>query len=325
MAESLIKYAELTLEAQALIQKSITTTLAQDTFWDKFCDHKRYAANYDHIEYRKQILSDLSASDLVALTEGVTPAGLKVTVASFKCGVGDYGNYIGYTDKDVRYGYDNIVDMAQTELSNKALEVREGLEAKQFLAGKSTVTAEATYSATALKAHAILVKNKAKPLVNGMYGWIMTPEESIAVLAELADKITHTSQNNAVINGYIGEYAGFVLYTNSDDAMYGTENAKAVGYEIFLGKNNEGLPVVCTAIGDNNTQIIHKALGASGSLDPIDQRGTVGYKIQGFGTHIQGDEVILRGYHELAKITESVKPTESSKTGFVKSETSPAA
>lgn len=48
-------------------------------------------------------------------------------------------------------------------------------------------------------------------------------------MADYQDKITHTSQKEAVIDGYLGELNGFILYENDDFCMYRTtESADAV-------------------------------------------------------------------------------------------------
>ena len=46
--------------------------------------------------------------------------------------------------------------------------------------------------------------------------------------------------------------------------------------------------------GGKNVEVIVKEPGSSGSLDPLNQRGTVGWKVKGFGTFILQDDFLVR-------------------------------
>jgi N4-gp56 family major capsid protein len=43
-----------------------------------------------------------------------------------------------------------------------------------------------------------------------------------------------------------------------------------------------------------NVEIIIKPVGSSGALDPLNQRGTIGWKVKGFCSVILQDDFIIR-------------------------------
>ena len=143
-----------------------------------------------------------------------------------------------------------------------------------------------------------LRKNKIKPLKGNKYGCILTAEKAAEVLETYANQITHTSQHEALINGYLGELGGFILFENTDPFMYKNDTTT---YGLFFGKGAYGLPVQTVAFGNSSVEVYDNGLGSVPQKvgdevrpDALHQRGSVAYKVMGFAARIVEDESIIR-------------------------------
>lgn len=353
---NMVTHGELTVEQIAHIQKNILVFIRKDTFWDKFCSHTVVPAGSSSIEWRKLNVPELTPSQISNLTEGVTPAGLQLEYVKFSVSPVDYGSWIGYTDKSKRYNYDDVVRDAKTVLAQRARDEAEIRKAMQFISGTCTMSitsGDKKFLGDLLKARTILKKNHIKPLSGNKYGCILGPEHAAKVLLDYAAEITHTSQKEAVIDGYLGELGGFILFECADEVMYkrtaavagsGTEgqqgyvapvSAKTESYVLFIGKTEYGMPVQTVAFGDSSVQVIDKGLGSvpskdgSGNIlpDALNQRGSVGYKVMGFATRILADEAIIRGLFVVSSSSDeggdSLSVADSSRSGYSAKSTSP--
>jgi len=351
-----VTHGELSVEQIAHIQKNILVFLRKDTFWDKFCSHTVIPAGASSVEWRKLNIPELTPSQISNLTEGVTPAGLKLEYVKFTVSPVDYGSWIGYTDKSKRYNYDDVVRDAKTVLAQRARDEAEIRKAQQFIGGTCTMSltsGDKKFLGDLLKARTILKKNHIKPISGNKFGCILTPEHAAKVLLDYASEITHTSQKESVIDGYIGELGGFILFECADEVMYkrtaavaavgtaGQEGyvaavtAKTEGYCLFIGKTEYGMPVQTVAFGDSSVEVIDKGLGAnvskdaSGNVvpDALNQRGSVGYKVMGFATRILADEAIIRALYVIDDDSDqggdSLTVTDSNRTGYSAKSVSP--
>ena len=80
----LVKHTDLSVEQIAEIQKSLLVSLrSKEAFWDKFCSHSKIGDGFSSYKWRKLNIPQLKQSDLVNLTEGVTPAGLSMEYVAF--------------------------------------------------------------------------------------------------------------------------------------------------------------------------------------------------------------------------------------------------
>ena len=323
-------HAALSVEQIADIQKNLLVSLRDtDTFWDKFCGHDTVAKGLSSLEWRKLNVKSLGLADIKNLTEGVTPDGIDLEYLKFRVGLTNFGTYIPYTDESERFNYDDVVQDAKLVLGQHVREQLEIRKSQAFAATtcSMTVGAAANTIKDLRKARTILIKNKVKPLNAGRYAFICTPEQASDILEAMADKITHTSQKEAVIKGYIGELAGFVIYENADPIMYSKEGK---GLCFFVGKTDYGMPVRTVAFGDSSVQVYDNGLGsgvsknAAGEIvsDHNHQHGSVAYKVMGFATRILFDEAVIKGEYTLTNGIDGIEVADANRFGYV--ETSPA-
>lgn len=258
----LVKHGELSIEQIAHIQKNILVFINRDTFWDKFCSHTSVPEGESSIEWRKLNVPKLSPDQIANLTEGVTPQNLQMEYVKFSVSPVDYGDWIAYTDKSKKYNYDDVVRDAKVVLSQRARDNAEIRKAMQFISGTCTMDLTANnvtdhFLKDLLKARTILIKNKIKPLANGKFGCILTPEQAAEVLIDYKSAITHTSEKEALINGYLGELGGFVLYECGDQIMY--KEAKDAVAAVA------GTPLAANAAGTEGVVYYTRASSSAGA------------------------------------------------------------
>lgn len=311
-----ITHGGLSIQQVTDIQKALLVALRKrDTFWDKFCSHTSVANGYDKLSWRKLDVNALTQADIKNLAEGVTPAGLSISYKKYEVSPVNFGSWIGYTDESKKYNFDDVVADAKLVLGQRAFEEVEMRKAYQFICG--TVTMDLTtdtgtndgFLKDLLKARTILKKNHAKPISGSKYGCILTPEQAADVLVKYKNSITHTSEKEAVIDGYIGELGGFIMFENADPTMYKAagsgQNAK--GYCLFVGKTDYGMPVQTVSFGNSSIEVYNNELGKATSVDAeghvvadtLHQHGSVGYKVMGFAARILAEEALIRAEFDL--------------------------
>ena len=324
---ALVKHGELSVQQIAHIQKDLLVSLNKDTFWDKFCSHTTIPAGVDSVEWRKLNVPNLTAADIVNLAEGVTPDSLSMTYVKFRVTPVDYGKWIEYTDKSKRYNYDDVVADAKLVLSSDAHQQAEFRKAQQFIAGTCTMDLDTNFLKSLLKARTILKRNKVKPISGQKYGCILSSEHAAEVLVAYANQITHTSQKEAVIDGYLGELGGFILFETTHEAIY--KNG-TTSYCLFIGKSDFGMPVQTVSFGNSSVEVYDNGLGSvpqydesNGGLRPdaLRQRGSVGYKVMGFATRILADEAIIRAEYTIAG-KDAITVADANRTNYVATSTS---
>ena len=224
-----VKHGDLTNQQISQIQKNLIVSLRdRDLFWDKFCSHTKANDGYSAYEWRKLNVTALTEADITNLTEGVTPAALPMTYLNFKVTPVDFGRHIEYTDKAKKYNFDDVVRDAKVILAQHSKENTEYRKALAYISGTCTMTpAEADITSAnfdflgdLLKVRTILKKNHVKAMSGNRFGCILPSEVAAKVLLKYKDSITHTSQKEALIDGYLGELGGFILYESVHPALY---------------------------------------------------------------------------------------------------------
>lgn len=108
----------------------------------------------------------------------------------------------------------------------------------------------------------------------------------------------------AVVNGdnvdvYLKWISGDYSFTSSDalKPMGGNSNLNEVYGTVIYGQDYAGS---VSLVGGKNISMIAKGLGSSGTEDPLNQRGTLGWKIKGYTATILEDAFIVRIEHAVS-------------------------
>ncbi len=242
------------------------------------------------IEFRK--FSPLPKAT-TPLTEGVTPAGQKMTVTKLEATVSQYGDYITLSDVIQLTAIDKIVVEATQEIADQAgrtldtvtREVINGGTNVQYAGGAAARTAlTATNKLTVkeiMKAVATLKGANARP-VDDAYVAIIHPYISYDLMRDEEYKeIFKYTNPKPIYEGEIGKFSNVRFVESTESKIWADAGAVISGsdkYSVFstlvVGKNAYGT----TKVEGGGLQHIVKPLGSAGSSDPLNQRSTVGWK-----------------------------------------------
>ena len=153
-------------------------------------------------------------------------------------------------------------------------------------------------------------KNRVRPLSDGSYVAVVS-EEQLYDLKESTEpnswlEVGKYADPKSVLNGEVGKLAGFrfvssnfievgASVTASTDPAYTHNSAFATGQgskAIFLGAD----AFAVTALAGDTIgapKLIWHGFGSAGADDALDQKATLGWKLDGFGVRINRDEAVM--------------------------------
>jgi len=198
---------------------------------------------------------------------------------------------------------DVLGDQASDTLDQVARDVLAAGTSVQYAAGRaSRVTVAAGDNLTVneiRKAVRTLKRNNAKPLEGGDYVAIVEPGTTY-------DLQSDTKWEQAA------QYAGSrQIFTGEIGRLYGVRFVETTNAKKFPGAGAAGVDVYCTLVigkdaygvvdvaGSGNVQNIIKPHGSAGTADPLNQRGTSGWKAL-FTTKILQQAAMLRIEHTVS-------------------------
>lgn len=243
------------------------------------------------VEWRK---FDTFAKALTPLTEGVTPDGNKINMSKITSLVGQYGDYTTVSDLLELRAIDPIISRVTEEHGAQAGDTIDTVIRNAVVAGSNVIYApklaadgtetEITERANIDKTCRItpklvdqvvtLLKKQKAPKINGYYVAVIHPSVSYDLRESAAWLDAHKySQPTEIFNGEIGMLHG-VRFIEDADAKVWTNTNGAVYATMFFGRDAYGI-IDPTA---ESMEVIVKQRGSAGTSDPLDQRGTVGWK-----------------------------------------------
>ena len=222
------------------------------------------------------------------ISEGVTPDGQSLTMSTVEATVAQYGGYITLSDVLMLSAIDNNLVQATKLLGAQAgatldtitREVLNGGTNVIFSGGKD---ARASLDATSLltvddiKKAVRLLKSQNAEKVNGDWVGIIHPDVAYDLTNDPAWKDVKTySDPQDIYEGEIGKIFGvrFVETTEAKIWAGAGADSRAVYSTLILGDNAYGV----TELEGGGLQHIVKQLGSGGTSDPLNQRGTAGWK-----------------------------------------------
>lgn len=224
------------------------------------------------------------------LTEGVTPNGQSYSVNSFTATIQQYGAYIAISDMLELTAFDNqmaeITRMlgAQAGITSDTL-TRDVLAQSTNVirvgggAERKDVAAANILTVEAIKKAVRALKRKNIPTIGGNYVAIVHPDTVYDLWNDdewiEASKYAGSTQ---IFQGEVGKLYG-VRFVESTEAKIWSKEASGAQVPVYatlvLGENAFGV----TSINNGGIETITKQLGSGGSSDPLNQRATVGWKM----------------------------------------------
>lgn len=233
---------------------------------------------------------DKLAPATTPLTEGITPKGSKLNITQITATVKQYGAYYLLTDWLQLTAADPVLTEATNNLGDNAGETLDTIDREALMEGtnvyygdgsvtaRASVTAAMKASLDGLKQCArILKRNDAKPFANNTYVAIIHPDTWYDLANEIEDIYKYTESGaQKIYTGELGTYQGIRFVETSRGKIYASAGASSqdVYATLVLGKDAYGI----TKVSDGGLETIAKQLGSSGTLDPLNQRSSVGWK-----------------------------------------------
>lgn len=291
----------LTPEMKTFYDKALIELVGPKLVHDQFGQKRPIPRNGGKsIEFRKFETLDKATKPI---TEGVTPAGNKLSVNALTVAVEQYGDYIQLTDMLEMTAIDNIVVEATKKLSDQAGRTMDTITREVINAGfnrqfcptvsggvYTDVTSRAELDGTALLrvkdvfSAAARLKKRNAPTIGGSYVAIIHPYVSYDLMQEAGDQwvdITKYTEPGNIMTGEIGKL-GNVRFVETSEAKIFTP--EAVGTITAVDTGNKKLTVadgVAKALADDSTiyingtaYTVNGAVAAEGTTVYVDEAVT---------------------------------------------------
>ena len=243
-------------------------------------------------------------TDTNTLTEGVVPTESSLSTNKYTCSLYQYGKYISYSDVLAFTAIDdvskNLADRLGYEMGKqKDTVIRDHLIANattsiQYVGSGNTtdnnIAATETFTAQDFIKAARIMKLADAPtwddgsyvaVINGGMVYDIMADTSAGGFIELNKYVAGLADKP--LKGEIGKAYGVRFVESNNVASVANSGTVNVYRSLVLAKD----AFVVTEADELTTKLIVKAPGSAGTSDPLDQKGTVGYK-QMFGVKYLG-------------------------------------
>lgn len=256
------------------------------------------------------------------LVEGVRPREDEpMSTYEMQLTLQDWGGYITFTDQVDIYSLDKgestrlqknqgyaVGELFRKKTRDIFYSSRNRWFAGVDITSSSTLeTARAAVGAFNLEdlnnIRAWLVRNDIKPYEGNHYLVLISPEVTATLLSlqksndkfSFVEVANYMQNEKAVYDGEIGKWGRFKFV--EDPSIVGitsATNGKEVHGCLILGKKGDEKGVKITKLaGKGNPESFPKAPGSSGTNDPINQIGSIGWKVMGWGGAVLYPEAVM--------------------------------
>lgn len=255
-----------------------------------------------------------------ALTEGVTPAGSQASVTDITATVGQYGDFLTYTDVVDYESPDAILTEFAELLGEQAGKTLDQL-ARDILVAGTTITYVGQSSRGAITSSNLITATEVKKAVRTLKGNnarritrmisasqdVATEPVAAAYIGIVSPDTWYDLQDETgwvpvekyastmkLMEGEVGKLADVRFVETSQAKVFTGAGAGAIDVHatIILAAEAYGI----TRITGESLKNIVKPLGSAGTADPLEQRGTTGWKAT-FVAKILNDDFMVRLEH----------------------------
>lgn len=279
-----------------------------DWYHSRFAQERPMPARAgDTVNFRK--IKKLEPS-LDPLVEGVTPVGLNGSLEAISAVTAQYGDWMLFTDLVDVTVIDPIVEEYTKELARSAREKIDNLVRRELHGGTNVFYANSRVSRVAVAAGDIpkiddlrkmrLAMQKAfvPPAVDGKYVVLCSPETVFDLMDDAKFLKAYEIAQNAkpFIKGEIADVYGMKFIEVPNAKVFDAEGATGadVHSALMLGQRAYGITKIK---GNGDIQTITKGLGSAGTADPLNQRQSIGWKMNAFVAKRIYEEGICRYEH----------------------------
>jgi N4-gp56 family major capsid protein len=295
--------AGLSAEMKTFYDRTLLTRTVPKLIHNKFGQKKRIPAHGGRIiEFRK--FAGLAVAT-TPLTEGALFTNLKdLTVTATTATVAQYGDAVGFSDLVSTTTIDPVLKEATEILGEQAGETIDELVRDTIVAGTTVFYAAARVSRVTLAAGDIItvadVANIAMQMelnratkIDGAWQAITHPRVIYDLMrtTEWRDAQNY-ARSGRIFDGSVGELYGVRFWTTDKAKVFADAGVGGVvDVYTMLVFGSQAFGVV--DLEGHNLQTIFKPLGSAGSADPLNQQGTMGWKVT-FGVKRLQEAFMLR-------------------------------
>lgn len=246
---------------------------------------------------------------MTPLTEGVTPTGSEATITAIAATTQQYGDYMLFSDVVDFQQIDPIITEYTKEQGYQAAETKDNIVRDELAGGtnvfyaggkasRATVTAADVATIEDFRKMRLnLMRNHVRPTSGGYYVAIISPEVEMDLMNdEKFIKAYEIAQNGKpFMEGHIADVYGIRFVRDLNAKTFVEADGAAAGVtvhaSILLGEEAYG---ITTIKGEGDVKSIIKALGSAGTTDPLNQRQSIGWKINAFVAKRLKEQAIAR-------------------------------
>lgn len=300
---------QLPPEVRTYFDRMLLTLARPYYIYDLFAQQRQIPLNSgDQMVFARY--GTLSAST-IPLSDGQTPAGSQLSRTDFKASISWYGDYVTITDQVMFSIQDRVLNEA-----TKVLSLQLGLTIDTLIRDMMVSTASVIACTGGTNGNVPTeitdsdIQNAIVALRQGNARLMTNPlpgEDKFGTAPTRASYWGFMSVDNQKRLEAVSSFQSVANYANQQNALeaewgstrnirwllntngYNNGAATPVYSSFVIGQEAYGV----VKLGAKEAEFIVKPLGASGTADPLNQRGTVGYKYP-FATRILNDNWITR-------------------------------
>lgn len=277
---------DLSPEMKTFYDKNLIRLAEPELVHDQFGQKRPIpGGNGKIIEFRKFNALPSVPADRI-LDEGITPNGQFYGVTAITAKIEQYGGYITLSDMLNLTAYDNNMQEVMKLLASQAGQVSDKIT-RDILAAGTNVSYAGSVSARAdlTSADVLTIEDIKKAVrklkrvnaktINGNFVAIVHPDVAYDLMqdSEWIDA-NHYAGSGKIFNGEIGKMYG-VRFVETTMAKIVKPSSLPIYCTLVLAENAFGV----TSINNGGIETIVKQLGSGGTADPLNQRSTVGWKL----------------------------------------------
>lgn len=257
--------------------------------------------------------SNLAAAT-TPLTEATTPDSTQIAVAELTATIAQYGAFTAFSDLVTLTAIDPLLTEAADELGDQAGDSLDQITRDVIVAGTTVQRPNDRASQVDLLTTDLLTISEVRravrtlkaanvPTIDGDYVAIIHPHSVHDLQSDSAwINAQQYAQTKAIFTGEVGKMYGVRFIESSNAKVYANAGASLqdIYGTLIFGKGFYG---VIELEGEGNVQFIYKALGSAGADDPLNQRQTTGWKVNGFVAKILNNTCAVRIEHSTTAST----------------------
>lgn len=245
------------------------------------------------------------------LEEGKLPAPNSFGILEYSSTLARYGDYIKYSDESTEFPIDDLHAAIVTEMGYAQKDFMEEVRADLFYTSKNVwyaggKTSDATIATDGIdladlpKLTAFFARNGVTPARDNYYLMVIPPEALIDLqsLAKDDSKFTYVEiakdlkSAEVFYRGTEGKMFRFIFVVSNSIHTYEADG-KVYAKCIALGKVRGKWGVEEVSLeGENLPQLINKGLESGGVENALNQVGSIGWKIHGWGGVVTHEEAV---------------------------------